>query len=98
MPLYALRCLNGHDGEEFCHRPEDRGARTVLCHCGSTMAPVLSVGRGLTFFQESRPRVIHNLGHEPVVVRSHEEHKRLMRERGVDWATKWTMQGTGGWV
>ena len=98
MPLIALRCLNDHTAEQFVHVLEDLGCETRLCRCGSTMAPVLSVGRGLTYFEEGKPRTIWNLGHEPVVVRSHEEHRRLMRERGVEWATKWATQGTGGWV
>ena len=87
MPLYALQCEAGHGGEAFEHHADDLGSRTAICSCGGSMAVVLSVGRGLTYFEEGRARVIHNLGHEPVVVRSHEEHKRRMREAGVDWAT-----------
>lgn len=99
MPLYASFCPEcGVRAETFCHVPEDRGCVTPLCRCGSTMAPVLSVGSGLTWFRENGARVITNLGHEPVTVRSHEEHKRLLRERGLEWATKWPTQGTGGWV
>lgn len=62
------------------------------------MGRVLSVGRGLTWFRENHPQVIHNMGHDPVVVRSAEEHKQKMKEHGVDWATKWTKEKTGGWV
>lgn len=99
MPLYAVRCPEcARECETFAHVPEDRGCRTVLCACGSTMAPVLSVGRGLTYFEEGRARVIHNLGDQPVVVRSHGEHRRLMREAGVEWATERATKGTGGWM
>jgi hypothetical protein len=87
MPLVAFADEAGHARERFLHTSADLGAETLVCACGATMTPVLSVGRGLTWFRASAPRVIHNLGHEPVVVRSHEDHKRLMRERGVDWAT-----------
>lgn len=98
MPLYALRCLNDHDGEEFCHHPEDRGARTVVCPCGSTMAPVLSVGAGMTWFRENAGRWITNLGDRPVYITSPEQHRAEMKKAGVDWATKWPTQGTGGWL
>lgn len=98
MPLYALACPAGHPAEEFCHVPADRGCRTHICPCGASMAYTLSVGRGLTWFRESGPRTLYNLGHDPVTVRSHEEHKRLMRQAGVDWATGWQTRGTGGWV
>lgn len=84
--------------EEFCHVPADRGAQTRLCRCGSTMAPTLSVGAGLTWFEEGRGRWIHNLGHEPVYITSHAQHQRIMRERHLEWATPWNVQKSGGWV
>jgi len=87
MPLYALKCQEcGLIHEAYEHTAADFGCRTILCDCGSTMGPTLSVGRGLTYFSEKAPRVIHNLGHEPVVIRSHEEHRRKMKEAGVEWA------------
>ena len=87
MPLYAFACEQGHTQDIFCHTREDFGCRTVLCErCHSSMAPVLSMGRGLTWFEEGRARVIHNLGHEPVTITSHEQHKRIMKERGLEWA------------
>jgi hypothetical protein len=99
MPLYQFVCPEDATAREtFDHVAEDLGAATILCACGSTMARVLSVGRGLTYFEEGRARVIHNLGHEPVTITSHEQHRRLMRERGLEWATGRAVQGTGGWV
>ena len=99
MPLYASECPEcGTVREEFCHVPEDRGCATPLCVCGSTMAPVLSVGRGLTYFEEGRGQWIHNLGDRPIYITSHEQHKAEMKKAGVEWATKWQTQGTGGWV
>ena len=98
MPLYALVCERGHGGEVFCHVREDFGCETRICACGGSMAKILSMGRGLTWFEEGRPRTIWNLGSEPVVIRSHEEHKRKMREAGVEWATGWQTNKTGGWV
>lgn len=89
MPLYALTCSQGCTTEEFCHHPDDKGCRLHVCEPhGEVMAYTLSVGAGLTYFESGRPRTITNLGHEPVVVTSHEQHKRLMREAGVEWATK----------
>ena len=98
MPLLALRCLNDHTAEQYVHAPDDRGAETRLCACGETLAPVLSVGTGLTWFEEGRGRWIHNLDVHPIYVTSHEQHKRLMREHKVEWATKWQTNKTGGWV
>lgn len=99
MPLYGLICSEcGTPQEVFCHVPADRGTRTPLCGCGATCAPVVSLGRGLTFFEEGRPRVIRNLGDQPVTVTSARQHADAMRAAGVDWATRWPVQKTGGWV
>ena len=98
MPLYALICPEcGTSTEEFCHVPDDRGAATHLCQCGGALTHVLSVGTGLTYFESGRPRVITNMGAEPVTITSHEQHKRLMRERGLEWATKGRGE-KGSWI
>ena len=89
MPLFEMTCLNHHHTDQFVHVPEDYGTRTLICPvCLHTMTRTLSMGRGLCWFEEGRPRVIHNMGVEPVVVRSHEHHKRLMKERNLEWATR----------
>jgi hypothetical protein len=91
MPVYELRCLNGHTDDQFVHSHADFGCQTKLCSaCQSTMTPILSMGRGLTYFEEGRGRWIHNMGHDPVYVTSHEQHKRLMKERNLAPAYKWT--------
>ena len=88
MPLYALRCPECDRGtEEFCHVPADRGTQTHLCPCGSTLAPIISLGQGLTFFEEGKPRTIWNLGPQPITVRSAREHQDAMKAAGVTWAT-----------
>ena len=92
MPLYAMTCDNGHAMEAFCHHREDRGTRTHICPCGSTMRYTLSMGAGLTWFEEGRGRWITNLGDKPIYVTSHEQHKREMRKAGVDWATGWALR------
>lgn len=98
MPLYSLECTQGCVREEFCHVPDERGVQTYICAHGEVMRYALSVGRGLTWFEEGRPRVIENLGHEPVVIRSHAEHQRAMKAAGVEWSTGWNVKKTGGWV
>ena len=100
MPLYTLTCLNGHEAEEFCHTAADKGCRTHVCPepCGATMSYGLSVGRGLTYFEEGRGRWIHNLGDQPVYITSHEQHKAEMKKAGVEWVTERAVQGRGGWI
>ena len=98
MPLYRLICPEcGSSNEEFCHVAEDKGSRTHLCACGGSMTHTLSVGGGLTFFEEGRGRWIANMGHEPVYITSHEQHKTEMRKRGLEWATRGRGEA-GSWV
>lgn len=98
MPLIALRCMNDHTAEQYVHHAEDKGTDTRVCACGETLAPVLSVGTGLTWFEEGRGRWINNLGVQPVYITSHEQHKREMKKAGVEWATGWNINKTKGWV
>ena len=102
MPMYLYRDESGHEREEFTASADDKGCRTLICQvCRSTMAPVIAFGRGLCYFEEGRARRIWNLENadgrdaqgnkiqaKPVYVRSHEEHKRLMKQRGVDFANR----------
>lgn len=102
MPTYIFSDESGHEKEIFTHHADDKGCQTLICRlCGSTMAPRVSFGHGLCYFEEGRARRIWNLesaderdAHgnklpaKPVFVRSHEEHKRLMKQRGVDFATR----------
>lgn len=102
MPIYAFRCEEGHEYEMVCLHSDDKGCRTAICDiCQSSMAPVMSLGQGLCYFEEGRTRRIWNLERsderdrngnllpsKPVYVRSHEEHKRLMRQQKVDFATR----------
>jgi hypothetical protein len=87
MPLQTYSCLNGHTTEKYLAVWQERGVRAVICaECHSDMSPIISLGRGLTYFEEGRARVIHNLGPEPVTITSHEQHKRILKERKLDWA------------
>jgi hypothetical protein len=88
MPLFAMRCLNQHQREVYAHNLLERACRTVLCEvCQQTMSPIISLGRGLTYFGEKGGgRWIHNLGPDPVRVTSAKQHEDLMRAAGVTWA------------
>lgn len=85
MPLYAFSCINGHSRDFFFHNPDARALGLVTCECGETMTNRLSVGRGLTFFEEGRGRWIYNMGHDPVYITSHEQHKAEMKKRKLEW-------------
>jgi hypothetical protein len=88
MPILELRCPCGLSKDAYLSCWQEYGVLTHLCDvCGGTFAPALSVGRGLTYFEEGRARVIENLG--GVAITSHEQHKRVMKQRGVEMATDW---------
>lgn len=102
MPIYVYRDEEGHEKEEFVAHHADKGCVTHVCRrCGSTLAPVIAFGEGLCYFEEGRARRIWNLERsdekdaqgnlmpsKPVYVTSASEHNRLMRQRGVTWATQ----------
>lgn len=91
MPMFTYRCEEGHERDEFVVVSDDKGCKTHLCKvCQSTMAPVITYGQGLCYFEEGRARTIWNLGPEPVQVKSAAEHKRLMRINKVDYANRGT--------
>ena len=86
MPIFRFECEAGHGVDVFEHARDDLGCRTFICAtCHHTMVPVLSVGRGLTYFSEKTPRLIRNLGDKPMTIRSHGEHVRAMKAAGVEW-------------
>lgn len=94
MPLYQVQCLNGHQDEQFCHVPDDKGCRTAICCvCGETMSYVLSMGGGLVFFEEGRTRKIENMGHDPVYISSPAQHRAEMKKRHLELATRRGMPG-----
>lgn len=94
MPLYQLQCANHHQADEFCHHPDDKGCRTMVCEqCGETMGYVMSVGGGMLFFEQGRERVIHNMGHEPVTISSPAQHRAEMKKRHLELATRRGMPG-----
>ena len=87
MPCYDVKCLNGHVRMVYYHSPDDRRLTPEICpECNNTQGFIVSLPGRYTYFSESTPRVIENLGHEPVTIRSHAEHIRIMKERQVEWA------------
>jgi len=73
----------GRTADNFVHDYRDKGCRTMICDCGTTMGPVVSFPNTNLYFEQGRPRTIWNLGPEPVTVRSHREHKEAMKKAGV---------------
>ena len=88
MPLFEMRCLNNHQREVYAHNVIERACHTEICDlCHNDMAPILSLGRGLTYFAEGgKGKIIYNLGHDPVLVTSPKQHEDLMKAQGVTWA------------
>lgn len=98
MPIIARQCIHGHTKDEFVHTHQDIGVRTLLCpECQCTMGKILSMGQGLCWFEEGRGRWIPNIAKDPLYITSHEQHKRLMKEYKVDWATEGRGRKTG-WI
>lgn len=99
MPIVQLKCLNDHDSEVFLHSWHDLGCELRRCEaCGETLAPVFSPGTTLTYFGEGAAgQWIHNLGHEPVFITSHQQHKAAMKKAGVTQGNPNSMRGRKGY-
>jgi len=86
MPCYDVKCLNDHVRMVYYKSPDDRRLTPEICpECGNTQGFILCRPGSYRYFSEKSPRVLTNLGHEPVEVRSHAEHQRLLKERGLGW-------------
>ena len=83
MPMYDYLCPNDHRDERFFFRADQAQAQMPCRSCGKIATKQLSVGSGICYFEEGRARVIENMTHEPVVVRSLAEHNRLMKKHKV---------------
>lgn len=96
--IYEYCCLNGHSDEFYIKTYKDKGCETYICkECGHSMGSIISKPKPMVFFEEGRGRWINNLGPEPVFVRSHAEHKALMKKRGVELAGAMPGQ-KGRWI
>lgn len=88
MPCYDVQCIHGHRRMVYYASHTERRLEPEICpECGHTQSFVISRPGSYTYFSESNPVVLENLGHEPVTVTSHWQHQKLMRERGLGWIT-----------
>lgn len=89
MPLFEYRCDIGHVFE--CYEPSAERAPRVRgcksCYClAHRQFPLPNM---LQYFSESNGRVIQQLDRSGKPIHSHGEHQRLMKSKGVDYATQW---------
>ena len=87
MPMIEWLCPNQHHHE--CYLPSFAAVFTEpsgWCICGHPLIAQPSWGTPLLYFRENRARYIENLG---ATIRSHGEHVRVMKARGVEPATDW---------
>ena len=82
MPLYEWKCECGFRGDVWASVADRDGFRPEH-DCGKRMRRQVG-GRGLLYFEEGRARVSGSLRKKPIT--SLAEHKRLMKQRGVDEA------------
>ena len=87
MPLYKYECPDGHmEIERYKHRVEDRLTHVEECaDCGKQLILGLSMGRGLTWFEEGRGQWLTNIAPTPQYVTSHGQWRRLLKEHGREW-------------
>lgn len=86
MPIYPNKCINNHAEDRYAS-VSDRNIASPVCRvCGHTMGPVIQGTQALLYFEEGRGRWINHLTDKPLLVRSHAEHKKLMKKYGVELA------------
>ncbi len=87
MPLYSYQCPDGHiQVDRFKHSHADRESHEELCpECGVQLRLGLSMGRGLTYFEEGRGHWLMNIAPTPQYVTSHGQWRRLLKEHGREW-------------
>lgn len=84
MPIFNAVCTSCFQAKErYLHHEYEREKLPTCSDCAGILSFTTSFGIGLTYFEEGRARLIHNLADEPVWVRSHWEHKQLMKKHGV---------------
>ena len=91
MPTLEMLCENGHEpltDVQYLRSWEVRAeAFNKTCSwCGGPMWPMPSFGTPLLFFRENKAQYIANLD---ATIRSHGEHVRVMKARGVEPDLDW---------
>jgi hypothetical protein len=87
MPLYNYRCPNDHlSVDRYKRRADDRDTHNETCtECGEQLVRGLSMGRGLTYFEEGRGRWIENIGPKPEYITSHGQWREALKRNGREW-------------
>jgi len=87
MPIYNYKCPSGEMSvDRFKHTAQERFTHEEACpHCGRPLVLGLSVGRGLTYFEEGRGRWLENIAPTPQYVTSHGQWRRLLKEHNREW-------------
>lgn len=87
MPLYNYKCPQRHVSvDRYMHRVADRDSHIEHCpECGAQLVRGLSMGKGLTYFEEGRGRWLENIAPTPQYVTSHGQWRRLLKEHGREW-------------
>lgn len=89
MPRYDFVCPSGHTTEILYQSWRQAKAMEPCETCGSQAMRIISIANPALYFEEGGGgRMIENLGHEPVMVTSAKQHKDLMKQAGVTWASK----------
>ena len=89
MPLYDYRCPAGHFESSRYVGDKNQADAQVCRECGIPTIKMFSVGAGrMLFFEEGRARHIRELGDGKVPITSYKQHSLMMKEAGVDYATK----------
>ena len=83
MPMFKTGCACGYRGERYLHHEFNRQLSHPCPECRHELVFLPSYGTALTWFEEGRARVIHNMGDEPVVITSHSQYEKEMKKRGL---------------
>jgi putative FmdB family regulatory protein len=81
MPIYDYTCLNCENKMEEYKKISERLDGPICTKCGHKTIFTLSPGPKPT--DHLYPRVVENLGHEPVVVNSLKHYREEQKKRGL---------------
>ena len=86
MPLYAFYCDECESSSDrYVHLAEQRDDPQQCRECHGEMRRKLSVGRGLTYFEEGRGRWLENIAPTPQYVTSHGQWRQLLKKHNREW-------------
>ena len=89
MPLYDYKCPVGHVESDRYVAAASQSDNQTCRECGATTTKQFSVGAGrMLFFEQGRARRIIPLDGGRTEITSYKQHSRMMKEQGVEYATK----------